>query len=181
MRTSLTKQAARLLIWAGVCLSPAARGEGEVRFNRDVRPVLSRHCFACHGPDEKKRKAKLRLDVREAALEAGAIIPGNPEGSELVRRLDCEDADELMPPPEGGGEPLTDAQKDLLRRWVAAGAEYEPHWAWVAPVKPEPPEPVAAADFPIRNEIDTFTLAEMRERGWEPAGHRRRGRSGCAA
>ncbi|MBL9153896.1 MAG: DUF1553 domain-containing protein [Verrucomicrobiales bacterium] len=129
---------------------------------------MSRHCFACHGPDEKKREAKLRLDVREAAIEAGAIVPGDVEASELVYRLDCEDPDELMPP-KGKGEPLTDTQKTLLRDWVKAGAPYEPHWAWVTPEAPAVPTVAAPADFPITGPIDAFVLSSMRAQGYEPA------------
>ncbi|MCB1079252.1 MAG: DUF1549 domain-containing protein, partial [Verrucomicrobiae bacterium] len=161
------------LVAGGACLLHAGAAESkssaEIRFNRDIRPVLSRHCFACHGPDARKRKAKLRLDVREDAISAGAIAPGDLEGSEMIRRLDCEDPDELMPPKKDGIEPLTSEQKDLLNRWVAEGAVYEPHWAWVAPVAPEVPKPDAPESFPIRSELDAFVLAGIREKGWEPA------------
>src|SRR6478735_3434470 len=119
-------------------LAPASvSARAEVDFLRDVRPILSSHCFKCHGPDEKARKGGVRLDVREDALKEGesgarAIVPGKPDESELVLRILSGDRDEIMPPPQTKHE-LTDAQKETLKRWVAAGAEYVPHWAFVPP------------------------------------------------
>src|SRR5688500_11952523 len=95
-------------------------------FGRDVRPILSRHCFKCHGPDEKSRKAKLRLDVRDGALRV--LEPGKPDKSEIIRRILSEEDDEKMPPP-AVKNPLRQADRDILRRWIAEGAEYKPHWA----------------------------------------------------
>src|SRR5262245_8702340 len=113
-----------------------ARGD-ELDFSRDVRPILARHCFKCHGPDDKARKAKLRLDVREAALRKGrsgqyVIVPGKPDASEMVRRIFAADESEVMPPP-AANPPLADRDRQVLRRWIAAGAEYKQHWAFVAP------------------------------------------------
>src|SRR3954465_14907609 len=102
---------------------PAAGRADPVRFNRDVLPILADHCFACHGPDAAKRKGKLRLD-REA--DARKVL-GQPEASELVRRVTSADPDERMPP-KGSGRELTKAQVDTLRRWVAEGAKWEKHW-----------------------------------------------------
>lgn len=138
----------------------------QVDFNRDIRPILSEHCFACHGQDAKTREADLRLDLRAAAIESGAIVPGRPEASELIARIDAEDPDEVMPPPQTG-RPLSDAQRDLLRRWIAAGAEYAPHWAFVAPVRPQVPE--LAADTWSRNPIDRFVLKKLRDAGRLPS------------
>jgi mono/diheme cytochrome c family protein len=106
-------------------------------FNREIRPILSRNCFACHGPDEHDRRGGLRLDDRAAAtseLESGltAIVPGKPAESELVARIRTTDADIVMPPPESN-HVLSVAQKDLLERWIAAGAPYAAHWAYVPP------------------------------------------------
>jgi len=131
-------------------LTLTAGGAPAPDFNTEVRPILSRHCFKCHGPDEKGRKGKLRLDVREAALEeaksgAVAIVPGKPDASELCVRIFSTDKDEVMPPPDTKQD-LTAAQKDVLKRWIAAGADYQPHWAFVAPRKAPVPNGVHPVD-----------------------------------
>src|SRR6266536_3036874 len=118
-------------------------------FNTQVRPILAENCFKCHGPDDKARKAKLRLDDRTAAVGKGAIVPGKPEESELVSRVLSADPEHVMPPPSTK-RTLTAAQKDILKRWVAAGAEYAAHWAFVKPTWP----PVPAVAGPGRNPID---------------------------
>ena len=115
--------------------APAAQ---PITFNRDIRPILSENCFQCHGPDKNRRKADLRLDVREVAVEALAIVPGKPDESDAIRRIFDNDPEERMPPADSP-RTLTDAQKQLLKRWVAEGATYEPHWAYVAPVRPALP------------------------------------------
>ncbi|NDH95227.1 MAG: hypothetical protein EBZ13_11995, partial [Planctomycetia bacterium] len=138
-------------------------------FNRDIRPILSENCFYCHGQDGNKREADLRLDQRETAIKAGAIEPGDPTASELVARIHADDPDVLMPPPESNRR-LSAEQKAMLSRWIEAGAVYEPHWAFVAPVRPEPPaitDP-AFADWP-RNAIDRFVLAKLTAAGLRPA------------
>ncbi len=118
-------------------------------FNRDVRPVLSDNCFACHGFDAKKRKADLRLDVPESALRAidgvFPVKPGAPEASSVIERILSTDDDDMMPPPETHKR-LTAAQVDVLRRWIAEGAEYKKHWSFEPILKPRPPE--VAADWP---------------------------------
>src|SRR5206468_238067 len=106
---------------------------GTIEFNRDIRAILSDHCFACHGPDENKRKAKLRLDVHEDALKPAksgelAIVPGHPEKGELVRRITTKDEDDVMPPPKSGKKALTPQEIDLLKRWIAQGAKWQDHW-----------------------------------------------------
>ena len=116
----------------------------EVDFQREVRPILSGICFKCHGPDDATRKGGLRLDIREEALKPTksgevAIVPGDVAKSALVKRIFTTDEDDLMPPPKAK-MPLTDAQKDILKRWVVEGAEYRPHWAFVAPKRPALPE-----------------------------------------
>ncbi len=140
-------------------------------FNREVRPILSQNCFKCHGPDDAARKAKLRLDVRTDAVGpaksgAVAIVPGRPAESELVKRIFTADADEVMPPPNTKHE-LSAAQKETLRQWIAAGAEYKPHWAFVPPRASEPPA-VADAAWP-RNGIDHFVRARLAREGLEPS------------
>src|SRR5262245_48422875 len=109
-----------------------------VDFNRDIRPILSDRCFACHGPDEKQRKAKLRLDVREQAVERQALVPGKPGQSELVERIFAEEPSRLMPPPRSNKK-LTAAHKDFLKRWVAEGAVYQKHWAYQTPLRQAEP------------------------------------------
>ncbi len=108
---------------------PAEGSEGSVSFNRDIRPILSDRCFACHGPDAESVAADLRLDLAEAAVE-NVIVPGDASNSELVRRIFSTDEDEVMPPAELH-KPLTDSQKELLKKWIDQGAEYSQHWAYV--------------------------------------------------
>src|SRR5215472_2829270 len=114
-----------------------------VAYNRDVRPILSDNCFTCHGPDSAARKAGLRLDQRPLALAGGksgtpAIVPGKPEAGELIKRITAEDEDDRMPPVKSGKK-LTGEQIGVLRRWIAEGAEYQPHWAFIRPIKPSVP------------------------------------------
>jgi hypothetical protein len=140
-------------------------------FNREVRPILSNYCFKCHGPDERTRKAKLRLDVREEALkeaESGehAIVPGKVEESALVARIFSKDPDEVMPSPAAKKE-ITNEQREILKRWVAGGAKYDAHWAFVPPRQAALPE-VRQADWP-RNEIDRFILARLESEGLKPS------------
>ena len=137
-----------------------------VEFNRDVRPILAEHCFACHGPDANQRKADLRLDVRDNAVENGAIIPSDASGSELVRRINVDDPDQVMPPPTTR-KPLTAAQKKSLERWIANGAEYSQHWAFVAPRRPSLPD-VTLGTWP-RGAIDRFVLARLEQAGLAPS------------
>lgn len=136
----------------------SAEDTGYIRFNRDVRPILSNKCFRCHGFDEKSREADLRLDEREGALAAKALVPGKPGDSALVHRIDTTDADDLMPPPKSN-QTLTAAERDILRRWIAEGAEYEAHWSLIPPQSPALP-PVKNKAWP-RNEIDHFILARL--------------------
>jgi hypothetical protein len=114
-----------------------------IEFNRDVRPILSDNCFHCHGPDKNARKAELRLDLREQAIkpaDSGAtpIVPGKPAESEVVRRINSSETDEVMPPPESH-KTLTPRQKEILIRWISQGAAYQQHWSFEPPVKPEVP------------------------------------------
>ena len=142
-----------------------------LEYNRDVRPILAENCFACHGPDSAARKADLRLDRRDEAIEAGAIAPGDTEESELIARINAKDPKELMPPPSTTKK-LTQKQKDLLKRWIADGAPYQPHWSLIAPKRPELP---AVQDTAwVRNPIDRFVLAKLEENGLRPCA---RGRS----
>ncbi|MFA6546248.1 MAG: PSD1 and planctomycete cytochrome C domain-containing protein [Limisphaerales bacterium] len=146
----------------------ASAGAAEpVRYNRDIRPILSDNCFSCHGPDVNRRKAGLRLDVREEALKAAksgaiAIVSGDARKSALLARINSKDADEVMPPPKSH-KAVTAAQKEKLRQWIQQGAKYEQHWAFV-PLAPVPAPAVKRAGW-LRNDLDRFILARLeRER-----------------
>lgn len=136
-------------------------------YNRDVRPVLAEHCFACHGPDSAAREADLRLDQRDGAVASGAIKSGDPDESELIRRIRLTDQEDGAMPPASVHRRLTEAEKAVLSRWIAEGAEYQPHWSFIAPVRPALPE-VAGANW-VRNPIDRFILAELERVGLTPA------------
>lgn len=141
---------------------PLGAAEGP-DFAREVRPILSTYCFKCHGPDEKSRKGELRLDFPEAATGVGesgetAVVPGDPEKSEVIRRILSTDRDDVMPPPSTKHE-LTKAQKETLQKWVASGATYTAHWAFVAPGEVTPPR--ASRPEWTRNPIDQFILSKL--------------------
>src|SRR5262245_3021653 len=131
-----------------------------VEFNRDVRGILSDHCYQCHGPDKAKRKASLRLDI-EAGLRS-VLVSGKPQESELFRRITAEDPKERMPP--RSGRPLSAAQIDVLKRWIAEGAKWQKHWAFLPPRRPPLPE-VRGQRSEIRNPIDVFILARLEKEG----------------
>ncbi|MGD9857272.1 MAG: PSD1 and planctomycete cytochrome C domain-containing protein [Planctomycetaceae bacterium] len=138
---------------------------GEIEFNRDIRPILSDRCFACHGPDANHREAELRLDVEESA-KASVIVPGDAEASELVARIKSDDPDERMPPADSG-KSLSPAEQELLKQWIAQGAAYQPFWAYVAPKRHEIPQ-VDDASWPS-NWIDHFILHRLRAEGLTPS------------
>ncbi len=151
--------------------STPARPGGKLQYNRDVRPILAENCFACHGPDSAARKAKLRLDQRDAAVEKEAFVPGKPDESELVKRLLLPDSDKKQMPPPTSHKKLTAVQKDTLKQWIKEGAEYELHWSFLAPKKPAVPAfdgDAKAAAF-IKSPVDAFVYAELKKRGLEPA------------
>jgi hypothetical protein len=127
----------------------SAQTDEQIRFNRDIRPILSDACFSCHGPDKHGRQADLRLDVREDAIEHGAIDAGDSSVSQMIARIVSQDPSEVMPPPKTGKK-LTAEQIDLLRRWIDRGAEYESHWAFVPVPKSTnaPTIPEAWKDWP---------------------------------
>ena len=141
----------------------------DVRFGRDIRPLLSDRCFACHGTDPATREGGLRLDVREEAVggDVPAVVPGHPEESELWRRIHSEDPVDAMPPPHAKKRPLTQQERDLLEAWIRAGAEYEPHWAFVAPQTP--PVPPVENEAWARSPIDAFVLARLEQEGVAPS------------
>ena len=139
---------------------------GEIQFNRDIRPILSENCFACHGHDKNQRKADLWLDDRDVAIKQGAIIPSKPAGSKLVARIFAEDPDDIMPPSKTH-KTLTPAQKELLKNWIAAGAEYEPFWAYIKPKRFDPPKTKDSKW--VRNPIDSFVLASLESKNIKPS------------
>lgn len=142
--------------------SPAATPKA-VRFNRDVRPILSQNCFVCHGPDEKHREADLRLDLRSTATadlgDHAAIVPGKSDASELLRRVLSHDDDEMMPPPKSKKARLSDTEIAVLRQWIDEGAAYDGHWAFL-PLSTDPPPTPRLAEW-TRNPIDAFILARL--------------------
>src|SRR3954471_15371935 len=143
---------------------PAVARAADIDFNRDVRPILSNKCFACHGPDEKERKAKLRLDTREGAIDS-AVVAGKPEASELVRRLTAEPHEAM--PPKKSGKTLSQREIDTLTRWVKEGAPYSAHWAYVKPTRPAVPQ-IRSPKSEIRTPIDNFLLARLQKEGLTP-------------
>jgi mono/diheme cytochrome c family protein len=140
-------------------------GEGRpIDFNRDIRPILSDRCFACHGPDDAERKARLRLDLRDDALRPSrsgdpAIVPGKPDESPLLQRILTHDPDEVMPPPKTG-KTVSPEQVELLRQWIAQGAPYRDHWAFIPPERPPVPN-LPEAQHPI----DAFILQRLKQDG----------------
>ncbi len=140
-------------------------------FNRDIRPILADKCFSCHGPDGKQRRGKLRLDTPEGGHGAGesgkvALVAGDGANSEVWVRLQAADPEEVMPPPESH-QVVAPEQRELIGRWIAEGAHYEAHWAFVEPPRPELPR-VQAAGWP-RNAVDYFILARLEEEGLSPS------------
>ncbi|HQR06653.1 MAG TPA: PSD1 and planctomycete cytochrome C domain-containing protein [Gemmatales bacterium] len=149
---------------------PAASDEKQasarLQFNRDIRPILSEHCFACHGPDKNKRKGKFRLDERDSALSKKAIVPGKSAESPLIERIFSKDEAEMMPPTETH-KPLSKSQKQLLKRWIDEGAEYQPHWAYIVPVRPAVPKVQNQAW--VKTPIDAFILAQFEAKNIKPS------------
>ena len=158
-------------------LAIAAGSAAEISFNRDIRPILSANCYACHGPDKHARKADRRLDTREGALMESegvrAIVPGDLEHSEAALRIASTDPDEVMPPPKSDKK-LTPHEIALIREWIAQGAEYEKHWSLIAPIRGEMPQPTihfpgTAAAMAEANPIDAFILARLEKERLKPS------------
>ena len=147
-------------------LLASAATASAVDFNREVRPILAQHCFACHGMDEHSRKGKLRLDLVESAYGKGksgevAIVPGQPDKSEVIHRIFSEDPDDIMPPPEAK-KPISAKDKATLRAWIAEGGVYQPHWAFSAPK--QAPVPQAGV-----HPIDAFVRTRLEKAGLKPS------------
>lgn len=144
----------------------AVLADEPIEYNRDIRPILSENCFYCHGQDGNKRQADLRLDQRDAAVQAKAIVPHDAANSSIIKRILSDDPDEQMPPPKSNRH-LSPEQKQLLQRWIAEGAAYQTHWAFVAPVRPE--EPTVKNPSWCGNPIDRFVLAKLDETALAPS------------
>ncbi|MDA0806375.1 MAG: PSD1 and planctomycete cytochrome C domain-containing protein [Planctomycetota bacterium] len=149
----------------------ASAAEAKIDFNRDIRPILSDNCYACHGPDESHREGGFRLDRKDSAFgktdsDSVVIVPGKPDASELIARIVTDDVDLRMPPADST-KSLSKDQIDLLKRWVEQGATWQEHWAFMPPVKREPPT-VSRADW-VRNPIDSFILKRLDDEGLKPS------------
>ncbi|CAE7438762.1 unnamed protein product, partial [Symbiodinium sp. CCMP2456] len=150
----------------------AVSAEERIDFNREIRPILSDRCFQCHGPDEEDRHGGLRLDQRETAIaeaDSGsiAIVPGKPNESQLFHRILSDDEFTQMPPPEANKKPLTKQEIETLRKWIAQGAHWSPHWSFVPPTRPELPQ-VETKDW-AKNPIDHFILNRLHEQSLSPS------------
>lgn len=161
-----------LLCGASLTLGHAATTDQSIQYNRDIRPILAENCFSCHGPDSAARKSGLRLDKFEDAIaprkeSKPAFIPGKADESEAISRIFTTDEDDVMPPRKTK-KTLKPEEKELLKKWVAAGAKYEPHWSFITPSKPAPP--VVKNPNWVRNPIDAFILSRLDEAGIVPAG-----------
>jgi len=159
------------LIALGCAAGATAAPNDPIQFNRDIRPILSEHCFTCHGPDDSKRQSKLRLDLENFAKgDLGghaAVVPGEPGSSEMIRRVSSSDVARRMPPAWSGAAKLQDREIDLLTRWIAQGAQWEKHWSFIPPVRTAPPQ-VSDRAWP-KNPIDNFVMARLDREGLKPS------------
>ena len=161
-----------VFITASIFVSSASSAQqSSVDFNRDIRPILSDKCWACHGPDAPAKKMRLRLDSESAALidlgqGAKAIVPNHPEQSEMIRRINSKDQFEQMPPPTSGRR-LSDREKELLTEWIRQGAKWQQHWSFVPPARP--PLPAIKNPAWVKNGIDNFILARLEKEGLQPS------------
>ena len=156
---------AALAVLGGPGVAAAADGPKlpvKVDYNYAVRPILSDRCFLCHGPDERSRKAGLRLDQATSAVESGAVVPGNIEESELVRRISLPETDEEHMPPKSSNLALSKGEVETLRRWVAEGAEFKPHWAFLPPAAAITPPAVSDPAWP-NTTPDRFILSALEQ------------------
>jgi hypothetical protein len=173
MKLSIRRHGPKVVgLMVSLCVSTLHGAPAGVSFSREILPILSDTCFACHGPDEGSRKGRLRLDTPEGAFGRGksgetAITPGDTARSEVIRRVFSTDADEVMPPPKALRQ-LSAAQRALLKRWVEQGAPWGKHWAYEIPVRPEVPH-IRNLKSVIRNPIDNFILARLEKEGLKPS------------
>ena len=170
-----TRPLVRAVVLALATLAfPTLASAADIQFNRDIRPILSENCTACHGPDPGARKAAMRLDTKEGLFketkhEGPVVVPGKPEQSALWKRIVTTDPDEVMPPPKSH-KTIKPEQRELLKQWIAAGAQWQPHWAFLKPERPAVPAKVkvAGSKFKVRNPIDAFVGAKLAEQGLKP-------------
>ena len=152
----------------------ASQGARHLDFNQDVQPILAANCFSCHGPDPEMRKAGLRLDLEESAFRKrpghpDAIVPGHPEQSELINRIESKDSHHLMPQSsQGEAKPMKAAEIAVLKEWIKEGAVYRPHWAFEKPARPQMPAS-AQGDGWAKTPIDAFILARLKKEGLHPS------------
>ena len=147
------------LLAAGISVADEASPDERIRFNEHIRPILSEYCFACHGPDSGSRKGELRLDVREAAIESGAITEGDSENSELIARITSDDPELVMPPPDSR-KTLKPEHKQLLVQWINEGAAFEKHWSFNKPQRAPVPKAAGNEEWSA-NPIDHFILQKL--------------------
>jgi Protein of unknown function (DUF1553)/Protein of unknown function (DUF1549)/Concanavalin A-like lectin/glucanases superfamily/Planctomycete cytochrome C len=150
-----------------IAFAPLSQAAEKISYSREILPILSENCFYCHGPDKEHREEDLRLDIRADAIKAFAWDPENPPESEALIRIFSDDKDEVMPPPESHRS-LTAQQKELIKKWVEQGAEYETHWAFVTPPK-EIPVPATADKSWAKTPIDSFILARLEKEKLAPS------------
>jgi hypothetical protein len=171
--SSLLMGAALLATTAGCTGKPSGSSAAHLDFNQDVQPILASNCFSCHGPDPEMRKANLRLDLEESAFKKrpgkpDAIVPGHPEKSELIRRIESKDPHYLMPQTSlGEAKPMKAQDIAILKQWVAEGAHYRPHWAFEKPARPAVPQ-LQATGW-AQNPIDNFVLQRLNKEGLHPS------------
>ena len=177
-RASISLAAGMLALAAGCHKGPPVETKRtsaqHLDFNQDVQPILASNCFSCHGPDPEMRKVGLRLDLEESAFRKrpghpDAIVPGHPEQSELIKRIESKDPHHLMPQTSlGEAKPMKAEEIAVLREWVKEGAVYRPHWAFEKPAKPAVPDAAAKSDW-VKNPIDGFVLARLNKEGLHPS------------
>jgi hypothetical protein len=173
-RVAVVNVAILPVLVAGCRRSPTEASRRNIDFNQDVQPILAARCFSCHGPDPEMRKAGLRLDLGEYATKRrpgrpDAIVPGHPERSELIKRIESHDPHYLMPQnPQGEAKPMSAGEIATLKEWIREGAVYRPHWAFEAPTRPAAPQSKSHADWP-RNPVDSFILAKLDKSGLQPS------------
>ena len=165
----VTRAGTSCVLWLAGVATVAQAADQPPDFQRDIRPLLAAKCYACHGPDEAQREGDLRLDVRAAAMESGALVPGQPDESALLQRVMTDDPAERMPPADSG-ETLSADEKQRLREWIADGAPYSEHWAFLPPQRGRTPDVSSSRHATwARSPIDAFILRQLDQAGLPPS------------